>query len=167
MSHLRTSTRYGLKGQMKCDLAGELLRSVGRLRLRVCGFSMLPTLRHGDILEMEAAPATQIVPGDIVLYARDGRLITHRVLSCHTEGKEQQIITRGDASPAADAPVSVEQFLGRVSQILRNGKSLVPRTRLTSAERMVAALICQAMSTVRFLAYLLPFPKNVRRQETL
>jgi len=37
---------------LKCELAGEVLRSSGRLRLKVSGSSMLPVIRPGDTLEL-------------------------------------------------------------------------------------------------------------------
>ena len=35
--------------ELKCDLAADVIRRFGVLRLRVNGFSMLPTIWPGDI----------------------------------------------------------------------------------------------------------------------
>ena len=42
---------------VRCELAAEMLRSSGMLRLRVTGWSMLPTLIQGDLLVFERASA--------------------------------------------------------------------------------------------------------------
>ena len=42
---------------LKCELAAESLRLSGRLRLRVTGWSMLPTICPGDTLIIERADA--------------------------------------------------------------------------------------------------------------
>ena len=38
---------------VKCELAAEVLRSSGRLRLQVTGWSMLPSIWPGDTLTVE------------------------------------------------------------------------------------------------------------------
>src|SRR5437773_2244681 len=39
---------------IKCDLASQVLRSTGELRLRALGLSMLPSLWPGDILSIQS-----------------------------------------------------------------------------------------------------------------
>ena len=55
---------------LKCELAREVLRSSGTLRLRVTGWSMLPTVMPGDTLIVDRAGGG-VSRGDIVLFARD------------------------------------------------------------------------------------------------
>ena len=66
---------------LKCDLAGEVLRSSGTLRLQVMGWSMLPTVLPGDTLVIESAHSNSVCEGDIVLFGRDRRLFAHRVVT--------------------------------------------------------------------------------------
>jgi len=68
---------------LKCDLAAEVLRSSGQLRLRVSGASMLPALWPGDILTVHRHDPTQLRPGDLVLAARNGGLAVHHLLAIH------------------------------------------------------------------------------------
>jgi signal peptidase I len=125
---------------LKCELAGEVLRSSGTLRLRVTGWSMLPTVWPGDTLIIERVSSDAVSAGDIVLFGRDRRLFAHRVV---TRGQAQnaQFLTRGDAMPASDPPVSESDLLGRVSFILRNGKCIEPSRSLRFSERAVAGLV--------------------------
>jgi signal peptidase I len=123
---------------LKCELASEVLRSSGKLRLRVTGWSMLPSVWPGDTLLIERMSVDQVSEGDIVLFGRDQRLVAHRVV---TKGPQDPgIVTRGDSMAAPDPPLSGGDLLGRVSFILRNGKCIEPGRSLRFPERAVAAL---------------------------
>ena len=125
---------------LKCELAGEVLRSSGTLRLQVTGWSMLPAVLPGDTLVIEHIHSDAISPGDIVLFGRDRRFFVHRVVAGN-QPKSDAVLTRGDALPATDPPVPASDLLGRVSLILRNGKYFQPRRSLRLSERAVAALV--------------------------
>jgi len=131
---------------LRCDLAGEILRSSGALRLGVTGWSMLPTLWPGDTLTIERTSSDAVVPGDIILFARDRRFFVHRVVG--KGSGEQGIQTRGDAMPQMDPPISDRELLGRVVSIVRNGKSLEPRA-FNAASRSVAALVRRTPAAAR------------------
>jgi signal peptidase len=125
---------------LKCELASEVLRSSGTLRLRVMGWSMLPTVMPGDTLVIERIHSDALSGGDIVLFSRDRRFFVHRVVTMR-KPENTAIVTRGDAMPAADPPVSGTDLLGRVALILRKGKSIEPSRTLRFSERAVAALV--------------------------
>ena len=123
----------------KCELASEVLRSFGTLRLQVTGWSMLPTVWPGDTLIIERVQSDTVSDGDIVLFGRDGRLFAHRLVShCW---KSANVLVRGDAMPALDPPVSESDLLGRVSFIMRDRKRIQPSRRLRFFERALAALV--------------------------
>lgn len=131
---------------LKCELASEVLRSSGNLRLRVTGWSMLPTVWPGDTLLVERASADQVSDGDIVLFGRDQRMFVHRVIA-KGEPQNQEIVTRGDSMPASDSPVSDKELLGRVSFIVRNGKCIEPNKAMRLSDRAVAAVVqCSAFA---------------------
>jgi len=44
------------------------------------GASMLPAVWPGDVLSVCRGSSTQALPGDIILFARQGRLFAHRVV---------------------------------------------------------------------------------------
>ena len=125
---------------LKCELAGEVLRSSGSLRLRVTGWSMLPTVMPGDTLLIDRIDSAAVSEGDIVLYGRDRRFFVHRVVA-KCEPQKAEFVTRGDAMPSNDPPVPESDLLGRVSFILRNGKCIEPRRTLRLPERAVAAVV--------------------------
>jgi len=122
---------------IKCELAAEVLRSSGTLRLRVTGWSMLPTVWPGDTLLIERVDPKAVPEGDIVLFGRDRRLFAHRVL----KNERSVLVTRGDSMRTPDSPVDETEFLGRVSSIVRNGKWIKPRRTLRVQKRAIAALV--------------------------
>ena len=122
---------------LKCELASDVMRSFGRLRLKVTGCSMLPVIWPGDILELERAKRSDLTHGEIVLFSRDRRLIAHRVL--RTSGSV--IVTRGDAMPYIDPVVAEDELLGRVACILRDGIRIRPSKTLSFSQRAVAGLV--------------------------
>jgi len=138
----------GDENALKCELASEVLRSSGTLRLRVTGWSMLPSVMPGDTLVIERISSDAISEGDIVLFGRDRRLFVHRVVT-RSQPQSAEIVTRGDAMPAPDPPVSESDLLGRVSFILRDGKCIEPSRSLRFSERAVAALVRRSTFAAR------------------
>ena len=138
----------GEANAVKCDLAGEVLRSSGTLRLRVTGWSMLPSVMPGDTLVIERTSGNAVSEGDIVLYGRDRRLFVHRVVAKGSLN-DQTIVTRGDSMPHPDPPVSEQDVLGRVAFILRDGKCVEPMRTLRLPERALAALLRRSTFAAR------------------
>jgi signal peptidase I len=134
---------------LKCELAGEVLRSAGSLRLRVTGWSMLPTVWPGDTLVVERAAAGDVVDGDIVLFSNGRRLVAHRLVARNGEAGVSTIQTQGDALPHLDSPVPGENLLGKVSFILRNGRRISPGKDLRLSERAIAALFRRSPRAAR------------------
>lgn len=140
---------------LKCELAKEVLRSSGRLRLQVTGWSMLPTLWPGDTLMIERAGWHGIAPGDVVLFGRDGRLFVHRVISKSDRLADSPgLITQGDGMPAPDPPVSSSELLGKINLICRGSRSFRPSSRLHFPNRIVAAIVRNSVLASRILVSL-------------
>jgi hypothetical protein len=123
----------------KLELATEVLRSGGAIRLQALGTSMLPSVWPGDLLSIEHAPGKDMVPGDIVLVARDARFFVHRLI----EKDDDEWITRGDSLPQNDPPVAEAQVLGKVSLIHRKTGDIVPKPRLSVFGRALAWMVCR------------------------
>jgi len=133
---------------LKCELAGEVLRSSGSLRVRVTGWSMLPTIWPGDTLVIEPATSSGVVEGDIVLFDSGRRFVAHRVVSSGAVPGDAKVQTQGDAVPRPDAPVS-GNLLGKVSYVVRNGKRIEPSRSLRRSERAFAALFRKSKFAAR------------------
>jgi len=148
---MSSATASDAAHSIKCELAAESLRSSGALRLQVTGWSMLPAVWPGDTLMVERANLNTISEGDIVLFVRDRRLFAHRVVaSSHRDG-DLQLVTKGDAMPSQDAPISDAELLGKVSRIVRNGRSIEPSRSLRISERVIAALVRSSEAAARVI----------------
>ena len=103
---------------------------------------MLPTLRPGDCLTIQSHSIEEAQPGDLVLYARDGRFFVHRVTRKCRLGEETFLITRGDCMNEEDPPVEKRDLLGKVTEIDRHGSQIMPRRRLSPSQLLTAWLLC-------------------------
>jgi hypothetical protein len=137
---------------LKCELAGEVLRSFGRLRMGVTGWSMMPTLWPGDTLLIEKVGYNEVGRGDLVLFARHRRLFVHRLIGKTGSGTDGVIFTQGDSMPYEDEAVKSSELVGRVSWILRRGKGHQPRTKLRFVELMLSGLLRRFRSVGRVFA---------------
>lgn len=133
---------------LKCELAAEVLRFCGTLRLPVVGTSMLPAIWPGDTLFIENAPTTGVSEGDIVLFGRNGRLFAHRVVQ---KLAELRLLTCGDTTPRPDPVVDPQELLGIVSLIVRNGKHMAPRRKRRISERAIASVVRNSQIAARVL----------------
>jgi signal peptidase I len=111
--------------QHKHILATEVLRTSGTVRLKALGHSMLPTLWPGDLLTIAAQSIEGVQVGDVVLFMRENRFFIHRVLRKDTNGSVHTLVTRGDAMPEADDPVTAVELLGNVVSVAHNDQTVV------------------------------------------
>jgi Peptidase S24-like len=124
-----------------CELAGEVVSTFGEVRLRVLGTSMVPSIHPGDLVSVQRAGLSEISPGEIVLYLREGRLFAHRVVTRAGSHEQPLLILRGDRLRHNDPPVCVSELLGRVYLIERGERRLQPATGLSTWERMILRLL--------------------------
>jgi len=124
---------------VKCDLARDLLRSSGLIRLRVSRRSMVPIIWPGDTLIISAADQRDVRPGEIAFFRCGDRLVAHRQIT-RNENEECKR-TQGDAVAEADAPISTGDLLGRVEFILRSGRQFKPARHLHVHEHAITSLM--------------------------
>jgi Peptidase S24-like len=138
---------------LKCEMASEVLRSSGELRLKVTGWSMLPSIWPGDTLMVERAGSGAVSMGDIVLFGRDRRLFAHRVVAKRKlpNSDRVELITRGDGMPRPDPAVAESELLGKVSFIVRNGRLIEPSRNPGFSARAVSALVRRSSSAARIV----------------
>jgi signal peptidase I len=105
---------------LACGLAGEVVRTFGEIRLRVFGTSMAPSILPGDFISVQRAILPEISSGEIVLYAREGRIFAHRAVGRTSDSEHALLITRGDRLRHNDPPVSSSELLGKVISIQRS-----------------------------------------------
>jgi signal peptidase I len=123
-----------------CNLATEMVTTLGHLSLRVSGTSMVPAILPGDLISIEPASVAEVAPGEIVVFAREGRLVVHRVVS-RNDGGAPGLITRGDRTKRDDAVVSSMELIGRVTRIDRGQLSFLPRSQFSLAEKFAGGVL--------------------------
>jgi len=103
----------------------DILDGGHSIRLSISGDSMSPILRDGDVVEVQPATPDQLRKGDLILFkTEEGFLILHRYIRSQAWFSQVWLLTKGDASLGFDRPVSPQQVLGRVVQIIRQGRVL-------------------------------------------
>jgi len=137
------------------ELAVEVLRRGGPVRIKARGASMLPFLRNGDIVAVTPTALTGVNIGDIVCYeAAAGRLFLHRAI--RRDGP--RIVTKGDALSCTEV-IDPAQLLGTVVAIERRGctkrlDSRVARWRnraIASLSHLIPPLVSVARPVRRVL----------------
>jgi len=85
---------------------------------------MLPWLRPGDTVVVHGAEAEDVRAGDLVLFARQGTLVTHRVIQKCATPAGMRLVTKGDACQDSDDAIQKDELLGRVVCIYRGKRRL-------------------------------------------
>jgi len=90
----------------------------------LCGGSMRPAFRDGDLLLMKKVPPASLKTGNVIVFDSPGfqKTLIHRIIGFREAGSERLVLTQGDRSCRPDEPVSQQFVKGRVSARLINGK---------------------------------------------
>ena len=139
-----------LVGVIAVFLPLTLPKLLGYEVYEVVSGSMEPEIPVGSILYVEGAKPEDVMPGDIIAFARDGSVVTHRVEeNRYVEG---EFITKGDANKTQDMnPVPYENFIGKVVRsVPKAGKAAELFTshqgKVLAACVIGAALLLQAIA---------------------
>jgi signal peptidase I len=152
---------------LKCEMAAQVLRTFGTLRLEVTGLSMLPSVWPGDTLFLERREMGEIAAGDIILFTRRDKLVAHRVLRKTGGGDETYAITRGDGLLSTDDPVSPAELLGRVRSVSRAGEYVSPDADSGFLMRVASEMVRRSGWIARILAFVHRFHGGAGRRKRL
>lgn len=118
-------------------LVRQGLRERGRLRMRLQGDSMWPTIPPGTLVEVERISAADIRLGDLVVWQQDGRLVAHRIVQRVRDDSGAHLVTKGDNASSRDHLISPEMILGRVCRLF--GEAVAVQECGSFQYRLVAA----------------------------
>jgi hypothetical protein len=139
------SSPKNLSTTLACDLASEVVRTFGEVRLRVFGTSMVPSVLPGDLISVQRSGLSEISLGEIALYSRDGRLFAHRVVARLGGHDDPRLVTRGDRLSHQDPPISSSELLGRVISIQHGDeqgyRKVRPAAHLNGWELMIVRVL--------------------------
>jgi signal peptidase I len=144
---------------VKLVLVGEVLRRCGSVQVRAWGTSMLPALWPGDLLTIRAVPSEELAPGQMVLVTRDNRFFIHRLIEKRKVQDRAFWITKGDAIPNEDSPVTESELLGRVADVQRGGRTFIPRREMSLFHSSLSWMLCH-WSRFRSLALRIHASRN-------
>ncbi len=110
------------------------------------GMSMNPTINAGDVLILDKPDILLIDEGDIIAYRGNDSIIVHRVI----EVRDGYLITKGDNNQSNDAPVSKDNYVGRVVYTIpRLGIPLL----LLSNPLLLSILVISIVLALLFIYY--------------
>ncbi|HEV2113268.1 MAG TPA: hypothetical protein VGR50_03910, partial [Terriglobales bacterium] len=135
---MRTETRND--SAVFRELCSTLLEQGMSVQFEARGVSMSPTIRSGDMVQVEPLEPHELRRGDIVLGQDTGRFILHRVM-----GRDERMCsTRGDSSREADRSIAVSEVVGRV---------LSARRKMSGRTVALAPASLRRLHTARALVY--------------
>ncbi|MCP4360613.1 MAG: signal peptidase I [Chloroflexi bacterium] len=105
-------------------LLQESLQQGHPTNLTVISNSMMPLLQTGDQITLEPVQVSQLETGDIITFAAEKHLFTHRFWALATSQDNTQLYTRGDHMLRFDPPVPAMNLVGRVSRRQRQTSTL-------------------------------------------
>jgi len=121
----RSGTReLVLDHELFAQLSAELIQESGGLRFRAHGRSMAPFILDGDELVLERVGDDSLRVGQVVLFRSNaGAVFAHRLLRRELLDGAVRWTTRGDARNVADPSFTAEDVIGRVTHVVRAGRS--------------------------------------------
>lgn len=133
---VRAGGELPLSGENLLGLLSEVLAKGVRFRFRALGYSMLPFIRHSDVITVRPLKRTDLRKGAVAAYVRpvDGHLAVHRIVGRTEAG----FALKGDHESIADYPVAVSVILGVVDRVERNGRRV--RLGLGPEKGLIAVL---------------------------
>lgn len=142
---LRSSFSVVAKAPMPNTSTAELIRTLQVVWLPTKGTSMVPAIHPGDLLCVKRVDLGEVSRGDVIVYARQGRLIVHRVVVTRTDPScEPFLITRGDRSLKNDVDVLSSELVGLVIMLERDRQRRSLGQHLSPAERAIRCLLCSS-----------------------
>ena len=112
------------------ELSEGIIDTGACLRFRAGGGSMHPFIRNGDFLVIRPIENSSVKIGDVALYfTAENKVIVHRVIKKYKKDGRMTLAIKGDASFGSPEKVDIQNVLGRVVAIERNGREIRLDTR--------------------------------------
>jgi len=111
-----------LSGRGLVDLLRAVLQKGVPVRFQAKGFSMSPFIKNNDVVTISPGQGTRPGLGDIIAFAHPETqgLCIHRIV-CNKDGF---FVTKGDNRSQTDESVPIENILGSVARVERDGKQI-------------------------------------------
>jgi signal peptidase I len=133
------------------ELWEELLIEHGRCPSRVISNSMYPVIKRGDRVLVESARSDKVRFGDIIVFKKNGKLLTHRALGKRELNGQYHLLEKGDANLVYTF-IPAHRVIGRVTVISNSGRNF--QTISGTGRLLQLILACISFSSLRLWAAL-------------
>ena len=107
------------------ELSKDIFRKGKSIRFQAKGWSMRPFIRDGDFIVVSPIENSSIKTGDVVFcITTENKVIVHRVIKKYKKDKDNRItmLIKGDATFSSPEKVEMQDVLGKVVAVERNGQ---------------------------------------------
>jgi len=113
------------------NLSRNLLGKGTSIRFQAKGFSMRPFIQDGDFITVSPVENSSVRIGDVVFYSTaENNTIVHRIIKKYKKNGRMTLVIKGDASFGSPEKVDMQNVLGKVVAIERNGRGEKLDTKL-------------------------------------
>ncbi len=117
--------------ELLLKLSRDILEKGKSIRFQAKGWSMRPFIRDGDFIVVSPVKSSSIRKGDVVFYPNaENKIIVHRIIRKYKQKGRMTVLIKGDASFSSPEKMDIQNVLGKVIAIERNGRKKRLDTKL-------------------------------------
>ena len=132
------------------ELSRDIFEKGKSVRFQAKGWSMRPLIRDGDLIVVNPIENSSIKTGDVVFYSTTGnKVIVHRLIRKYKQKGRITAFIKGDASFSSPEKIDIQNVLGKVIAIERNGR----KKRLDTKLHQIIGLLLSGISPVSHWIY--------------
>lgn len=121
-------------------LTQDILKKGKSIRFQARGWSMRPFIQDGDFITVSPAENSSLKTGDVVFYSiTSNKVIVHRIVRKHKKNGRITILAKGDASFSPPEKIDIQNALGKVTAIERNGRKVSLDTKSNQIKGLLFA----------------------------
>ena len=140
------------------ELSKDIFRKGKSIRFQAKGWSMRPFIRDGDFIVVSPIKNSSIKTGDVVFYlTTENKVMVHRVIRKHKKGNRMIMFIKGDATFSSPEKVEMQNVLGKVVAVERNGR----KKRLDTKFYQIKGLLFAGISPYSQWTY--PFLSKIKK----
>lgn len=142
------------------ELSKDIFREGKSIRFQAKGWSMRPFIRDGDFIVVGPIENSSIKTGDVVFHlTTENKVLVHRVIKKHKKNKDKRItmFIKGDATFSSPEKVEMQNVLGKVVAVERNGR----KKRLDTKFYQIKGLLLSGISP--FSQWTYPFLSKIKK----
>jgi signal peptidase I len=142
------------------ELSKDIFRKGKSARFQAKGWSMRPFIRDGDFIVVSPIENSSIKTGDVVFcITTENKVIVHRVIKKYKKDKDNRItlLIKGDATFSSPEKVEMQNVLGKVVAVERNGR----KKRLDTKFYQIKGLLFAGISP--FSQWTYPFLSKIKK----